>query len=219
MKIEKVIFGQVIRFIDDVRDEKKSFSLLDVTRAIQSRYGFLEAPTKIADYNYQTGVTFMVGRFDGNAIRRFQIYQLGVLCEVEATTDVCDAFLDDIVNFLESEFDQRGREKPNTRSYQSQLEVHSEVNLGMVFPQTSDVGQVLWQTFKSYGYEPTMFELAGLKFQTTALQLKGGSPGDFLLERRAEKPFFANLYFSAAPLRTHDHLNVLKCLEDALSKR
>jgi hypothetical protein len=221
MRIDKVLFGQAIRFIDDIREEKIPFSPFEVTRAIQSRYGFLEAPTKLADYNYQTGVTFLVGRFEQSIIRRFQIYQLGLLCEGEATTDVCDAFLDDIIKFLETQFAQRGREKPNTRSYVSHLEVHSEINLGMVFPQLSPVGQSLWETFKSYGYEPMMFEPAGLKFQTDATQLRGGvNPfGEFLFERRAEKPFVANIYFSAAPLRTSDHVKILEGLETALSKR
>jgi hypothetical protein len=219
MRVDKVLFGHTIRFIDEVREEKTPFSHFEITRAIQSRYGFLEAPTKLADYNYQTGVTFLVGRFEQSIIRRFQIYQLGLLCEGETTTDVCDAFLDDLLKFLETQFAQRGREKPNTRSYVSHLELHSEINLGMALPQLP-VGQSLWETFKSYGYEPMMYEPAGLKFQTDATQLREGvNPfGEFLFERRAEKPFFANIYFSAAPVRTSDHIKILEELERVLSK-
>ena len=219
MRVEKTLLGQSIRFIDDVREAKKPSSLYEVTRAIQDRYRFLEAPTKLSDYNYQNGVTFQAGHFKSSIIGRFQIYQLGLLCEGSISTDVCDEFFDDITTFMEDEFGQRGKEKIEKRIYQSNLEVNSEINLGLAFKTLSGIGQKFFEILKSYGYDPTMYEMSSLKFNTDATQIAGSSsPGEFIFERRAEKPYFANIYFSAAPLRTSDHIAILQELEVALNK-
>jgi hypothetical protein len=220
MKVEKMLFGQAIRFIDVVREDTKDFSLFEMTRAIQARYGFLEAPTKLADYNYDTGVTYLVGRFDRKFIKRFQIYRLGLLCEVEASTDVCDAFLDDIIGWLERDFTQVGREKPLTRGYQSNLEVSSEINLGDAFAEIDTVGRMLQETIKLYSPESPQFELSSIRMQTApSADPKIIVPSAFVFERRADKLFSDNVYFSSAPLTTPDHLKTLDQLERIFAKR
>jgi hypothetical protein len=60
-------------------------------------------------------------------------------------------------------------------------------------------------------YEPTSV-LLGPDLTLTKL-----SPVQFSIERRAETPFFENTYFSNAPLRTADHLDVVKQFEEALN--
>jgi hypothetical protein len=216
MKVEKVLFGQAIRFIEDVRVDEKDFSLFEASRAIQARYGFLEAPTKLADYNFETGITYLVGRLDGQIIKRFQIYRLGLLCEVEASTDVCDAFLDDIIGWLERDFGQLAREKPLTRGYQSNLETYSEINLGAAFAEFDAVGRTLHETLKLYSPESPQFEVSSIRMQTAPLTMV---PSAFIFERRADKLFSDNLYFSSAPLTTSDHVKILDQLESILAKR
>ena len=45
------------------------------------------------------------------------------------------------------------------------------------------------------------------------------NPGFFSIERRAEVPFSEDTYFSQAPLRTTEHLELIQEFEAALGKR
>jgi hypothetical protein len=213
MKVEKIIFGQVIRFIDDVREVKKDFSLYEIVRAIQSRYGFLEAPSKLVDYNPQTGMTFLMGKFEGRFIRRFQIYTNGLLCEAETSTDISDRFLDDLIGWLERNFEQRGREK--ARAYVSQFEVRTEINLGRTFAALDPIGTALAKAVSTYSAEVPKFEISGVRMHYSP-RGDEAMPTQFIFERRAESPFSENLYFSSAPLCTLDHENLLREIECVL---
>jgi len=213
MRVEKILLGRSIRFVNFVQDDQKPTPAGRITRAIQSRYDFLQVPTTIADYNFQTGVSFMVGNFRDATIDRFQIFERGILCEAQASTDICDAFLDDLIGWFEQEFGRLGKETdPIVRIYTSNLEVHSDVSLADALRAFSSLGQAIWEALNSYG-QRAMFEPSGIKLHTDIVQLSGAKPLEFIFERRAEKPYFANVYFSAAPLRTDDHQRILRALE------
>ena len=220
MRVNKALFGQAIRFIDVIREEKKDYSLFKMNRAIQTRYEFLEAPTKLQDYNYNSGVTYQVGRFGGKGIKRFQIYQPGLLCEAEDSTDVCDAFLDDITGWLEREFEQRGHEKPLTRAYVSQVEVYSDIDLGAAFQEMHVIGRSLQENLRLYSPASPQFEVSSIRMQIAPPDdPQALIPAQFIFERRADSPFSDNLYFSSAPVRTADHVKILDELEGVLAKR
>jgi hypothetical protein len=220
MKLEKVLKGRAIRFIDHAREEKKPIPLARVTRAIQDRYQFLQAPVTLQDYNFETGVTFLVGRFENSILQRFQIYQRGLVCEAEASTDVCDGFFDDLTTWLDSEFQQQGKEpEPKIRVYTSQLVVQSETDLGAVLGWLDPLAEVLSDTVQSYGGERLIFGPSGLKMQIDATGLEVVPPAEFVFERRFDRPFADNIYYSAGPLRTQDHQNILERLERAMLGR
>ena len=96
MRIEKILLGQAVRFIEYPPGEESSLPAARITRHIQDKYNFLQVPTTLEDYNFQTGISFLGGYFQGTKIDRFQIFERGVLCEMQASTDICDAFFDDL---------------------------------------------------------------------------------------------------------------------------
>jgi hypothetical protein len=216
MRIQKILLGRSIRYLDFVQKDQKVVPPGRITRLIQSRYDFLQAPTTIADYNFQTGVTFLMGNFQDTLIHKLQIFERGILCETEASTDLCDGFLDDLAAWLEQEFQQPSKEiDPVARIYTSNLELHSDVNLAETMRALAPVGQAIWEYLKSYG-QAAMFEFSGIKFHTDTTQLVAIRPLEFIFERRADKPYRSNIYFAAAPLRTGDHAKILQDLEAVL---
>jgi hypothetical protein len=213
MRIERIILGRSVRFVDFVHKSDKPLPPGRITRAIQARYDFVQVPTTLQDYNFQTGVSFLGGYFQDIAIDRFQIFERGMVCEAQASTDLCDAFLDDLNVWFGQEFQRPSKEDiPVVRIYASNLELHSDVRLGDAMRTFSPVGQAIWAALNSYG-QPAMFEISGIKLHTDPTQLPAIKPLEFIFERRADKPYFANIYFSAAPLRTVDHMKILEVLE------
>jgi hypothetical protein len=60
------------------------------------------------------------------------------------------------------------------------------------------------------------FEPTAILMGTDASQRKV-VPGRFSLERKAGSPFKENIYFSAAPLQTAAHLELLQSIETTLA--
>jgi uncharacterized protein YggT (Ycf19 family) len=51
----------------------------------------------------------------------------------------------------------------------------------------------------------------------SALSLEAIQNADFLLERRAGEPYAMNRYFSLAPMRTRDHVELMEKIEQMLA--
>jgi hypothetical protein len=62
---------------------------------------------------------------------------------------------------------------------------------------------------------PFIFEPTAILINADLSQAKIG-PAIFSVERRADIPFSENIYFSSAPLRTSEHLDVVKEFEASL---
>ena len=69
----------------------------------------------------------------------------------------------------------------------------------------------------SYGQQVPSFEATTLAFQCDLSKVENINPEMFTFERRAEKPFDSGLFYSAAPLKTADHLELLNELEGILA--
>ena len=63
---------------------------------------------------------------------------------------------------------------------------------------------------------PVVFEPSAILIGADLSQLKIG-PSAFSIERRSETPFSENEYFSAAPLGTAEHLELISEVEAALA--
>jgi hypothetical protein len=216
MEVRKIIGSQAVRLIPVTETDQKPIGFARFLKGLEQRYSFLQAPRVLSDFNLNTGIPYLKGLFEGQIIERVAIYGKGILCESPTDTTMCDQFLDDVQAWGEREFgfspnSKRGR----SDYYESHLEVHAEENIGNVFQRFSSVGQSIWEKLKSYEQAGAMFEVSGLKFHTDTIQLPDSllHPIQFTFERRAEHPYFANIYYSQAPLKTEDHITVLGQLE------
>jgi hypothetical protein len=219
MDLLKVHAANSLRFLAVVDEAKPARPLLPLIKALEDRYLFLQVPRTIADYNFENGVTFLSGVFRGQSvIDKFQVYARGIVCETKEETDLSDQFLDDLLDWAEADLKLEVPDRASMpRAYFSQIEIRSSTKFGAALKMFSGVGRSISNIVQSYRSSlVSSFELSSIKLNVDATAIKGPTPFEFIFERRINTPYSENVYFSAAPLRTKDHLQILQELENEL---
>src|SRR5262249_30267200 len=136
------------------------------------------------------------------------------------TTDIAEAFLDDIVPYMQEQFQFRDFITIPRRYFQSQIVVEfdrSPAKLIQHFEKiTSSISKRLIDT---YALEIPMnfmrldFDFDRTKTNVPALVQK------LFIERRVSVPFDKERFYCAAPLRTADHAALLSEIESCFASR
>jgi hypothetical protein len=226
MKIQEVILTQVVRLMR-VNTPSGAIYLPEAVKAMQERYGFLQVPKTLEEYNPTQGITFSHGKFkipktpkikdfpEEIVIDKFQIFTDGILLQTRAHTGPADLFLDDLLQWAMQRFQLTYlSEPPFKRTYLSQLVVTLNVDLDQYVRNTSPLSKKIHQSLESYGqnapmYEPSTFSI---HYDLTQSQLFP-APIAFTIERKLQMPYKTMTYFSGAPLTTADHIAVLQLVE------
>lgn len=216
MKLSQIAFGQAIRFMKISPSAGQTIYGKTLSAAFEEKYGFLEGPKVVSDFDTNKGVTFLHVFFKGTiVIEKAVIYNDGMIVEAKADTDLCDQFIDDAVAWASKnaniKFDS---DNGHPRLYLSHLIVDDDTGIANLLRKLSVVGDELSIILESYGDIKRKIEPIGFALQSDVAE-KGG-PVPFKVERRAGVPFSTNLYFSSAPARTIDHLRLLNRLESIL---
>lgn len=184
--------------------------------ALRERYSFLKAPQTLEEFDVQKdGIQFQSGRHGDIVIERLIFYTKGIVVETRSSTKDCEQVLADLIAWIQAQAGVTDALRIIRTLYGSQLTFYSERSLDLVNPRLADLATWLsdriadgMETRLSYGVVGIHFGFDELTYQV--------SPGRLLIERRAEAPFSENKYFSAAPLRTEDHLEFLRRFEAVL---
>jgi len=216
MKINQISFGQAIRFMKVAPSTGQTIYGKRLASAFEEKYGFLEGPKVVADFDTGKGVTFLHGFFQGTTvIEKAVIYNDGMIVEAKADTDLCDQFIDDAVEWASENANIKFiQDNEHPRLYLSHLVVEDEIGITKLFSKLSTVGSELSRILESYGDVKRVIEPIGFAMQSDIAERAGPVP--FKFERRSGVQFSANLYYSSAPVRTIDHLELLKKLESIL---
>ena len=219
MKLVKALTSKSIRLFPVVAKEDIVVSPAAMARGIENRYGFLQGPRSLAEYDLGPGVVFQGGMFAGKPIiEKLTIYRDGVVCDVPDESSVADAFIDDLVAWACAEHSLVPPPSERIiRAYLSVIDVQMDVDVSRAFPGFAKLCQQIVGTVRSYGqdcpdFQPAMFGFHG---DITTLPSKAGPPG-FSIERRDGEPYTSHRYFAKAPLRTADHVELLGQLESLL---
>ena len=218
MKLQEIHFSQSVRFLNTASPTRGNIYGVALLRAFEERYGFLQGPRTVADFDSTKGIVFLHGFFRDNiVIDRFQIFNDGVVCETKAPVEQADSFIEDALKWAAEEVKlEVGVEKG--RIYNSHIVVHSSVQIEKKFQLFSEFGSRIAKAIASYGGRNlTDFKLAGLRFFYDGSSLPTPKPTPFSFERRDGQPHDSGLYYSMAPLRSEDHLTLLKELESLLA--
>jgi len=214
MKLEKTIFGQAIQFFATGEASGRR-SPIPLIRAMQDRYGFVEVPHKVSELKFETGVNFLQGYYKDTVIDKFQVYNNGILCEAATDNQICSEFIEDVLSWAPEYFNPITIE-PTAKAFQSKLEISSEKDVRNTFAKFAGVGELIAQLLKGYGLTaPPPYVAAGVVLQHEPQREMAGVP-NFEFAWRADRTFADRVYYSSAPLRTQDHLQVLDLLEQLL---
>jgi hypothetical protein len=218
MRITAVLSAQAIRFVNSREvPEDQRLPLIPLVKEVQDRYYFLQVPTKVEEFDFAKGVTFLSGEFERKAIDKFQVYNLGILCETKTDTDHCERFLEDVLGFGRERGVPFSPKASPDRAFYSSLEIHLDGEFGEQIARVSSISDLIMSKFKLYGMTTLSFPVYGFKLNSDAAVETTPIPSEFGFERRAGKPFSSSLYASWGPLRTQDHLEVLTMIEKMIS--
>src|SRR5262249_31171705 len=146
-------------------------------------------------------------------IDRFQIFSTGLIAEGKIATDECDAFLDDVIRWIQEAGGAKIEQDGNAaRFYASHLEAQSDVLLETAFSEFADFGHQLADVLRGYKQLVADFKFMGF----TIAGSPEPRPAPFRLEHREGYPPATGIYFCVSPLRTADHLRILDSLEGIL---
>jgi hypothetical protein len=156
---------------------------------------------------------------------KLAIIQLAVLPNgnmvTATTTDIADLVMDDCIARLDSEMGYRFASAKKRRTYLSNIAVQFEVDADEKIEAIGKIENLLTKLI----LRPTMpFKFKRLAFgygdvaQPGMISLEAVETSDFLIERRSSEPYTENRYFSAAPVRTSEHIELLEAIEQALER-
>jgi hypothetical protein len=213
MKLLSIQNGHAIRFLNAEQGTPQLVYGMNVSKAFEKKYGFVEGPRTVKDFDLANGMTFLHGIFDGKVvIDKVKVYSNGIIAEAKADTVECVAFIMDVIEWAKNEIGLIM--VPNTESpelYTSTLEVQMDCDLAKPFSYFDQIGKMVETMLGSYRMPARTYEVSGFQFGDRDSQ---NTP--FKFERRTGHAFSENVYFSIAPLKTQDHLRLLETLESLI---
>jgi hypothetical protein len=211
MKLLKINQGQAVWLLN-LRRPAGPLPLPELCALIRSRYQFQSYPAELREATDE--LIFQVGQFQGVAIDKLGIYSDGAVVDTKANIEVADAFLQEALDWLASEFDYEVVEHPPLRKlYSSNLEVKLDIDLDYWLNPLSELSTELSKVVREHCDLRSDYRPAGFVLNFDDPLSEGSGAGMFRLERRIAKPFDPSIYLTTAPLKTDDHLKLLEMIE------
>ena len=129
------------------------------------------------------------------------------------TTEEGDLVLNDVSTMLESTFKFRNLKDLTARQYVSNVVIQFEKGIEDHITLLREIQNIISPAMKRANQVNQEVGLERIVFTFDPTQLpasKSGQVGSFILERRIQHPYSDNRYFSSAPLRTREHIDVLE---------
>lgn len=216
MKLAAVLLARVIFFVESVDLNPRGVVYYpDVIAAFVKRYNFLSYPQKYDDFDEQKGVTLAGGKAGETVIDKAVIYNWGITLETSSSTADSEALLQDALKWgaanLRLNYDPSMIKR---KSYVSHITFYSDVPILSVNPVLHLMGQKIGRLVSGnvklpYDFYPLGFQL-GIDPETHRIPVQ-----NFTVERRQGVALSENKYFSAAPVPTEVHRELIEDLEKA----
>jgi len=197
----------------------RGYSLIRIVPDIINKYGFQKFPTKFEEFDPAEGVKFLGGIYQNDAKHKInvdiQIFNWGSVVDTRSSTKDSDDFLDEFLTWIVKEMDLVPyQEIIRTKVYLSELSVQTDKSLNALNPKLDKFARRLTSLIAGHEHHPIKLETSAIALSTDPNIV--GPPGAFRFERAENIPFSENRYYSAAPLQTDIHLEMLKELESIL---
>ena len=215
MKFISIISGRAVWLFETLALNPRGFDLQPVYMAIKNRYGFSSPKNREDVENASDGIKFLNGTFKVSSRDQCPMdlifFNDGVVAETKSSTVHADAFLEDVLTFMQKEhglfFDPA---MVVSRRHSSSLLFESAQGFSRFSEILSGINSLIKEeTGRSY-------DVSGLtlNFDST---LPNDGLGSFMIERRAKVALALNRYYSGAPLRTDSHIRLLEKFESLMA--
>jgi hypothetical protein len=226
MKLVGILQGIVAyRAVQEEYLPERSPPIQDLIRLVCDTYQFLQFPTFSPEIAAPLIFNFNNGKFS-DKLGTFAITQLVMTSKGDAvaaaSTDQADSVLEHLIELLDTHFGYRIRQSNKTKIYWSQVVVEFDSSIEAHIEKLGTIEQTITQHVK----RNERFKLKGFTFGTSTAILPTQSDAidilerqDFVIERRVDRPFEENRFFSSAPMRTADHVQLLTAIEAVMRDR
>ena len=227
MKLIGTELGRVIIFFspEEIRPDR-GIPLRSSIELVQERYAFLKTPNlsdPIEKLN-QEGYKFQEGTFlyEGAEcpISDLTLLREGMVI-IAKRTEYCESFLDDYLEWGKSAFGLKSFSPEPKKTFLSQVYVEFEKAANSMLNQNARVlGIIQRYICQQNDIESSISSNIFLKridFGFDPESIPGLRPANFLLERRVTVPYIQNRFFSEAPLKTEQHIELLEEIEGFLN--
>ncbi|MDP9113553.1 MAG: hypothetical protein M3O20_07720 [Acidobacteriota bacterium] len=195
-------------------DPKGRRTVPNAIETLHARYAFSKFPKTLEEMDFQKGVTMGAGTLGDIAIDQIVFYHNGLVIDTRSSTQNATAILLDILQHSKSI--SGASVVPVRQLLTSQIIFVSDLKLPLVNPLLTPLAKRLSEIASRSFEQPLQFETINLSLGVDASQLKI-APSNFTIERRAERPFSENMYFSSAPLDTVEHIRIIEEVEKLLT--
>jgi hypothetical protein len=220
MKVVGVEFGRVSLLVDLVDlGTRAGIYLPDAALIVQQRYSFVHVPTVAPASQTQQMYRFEQGKFSKGgknySVSAFEVHPHGLV--VQGTdTDAAETFLDDFFELGIEHLGMKTPTRPATKVYASAVVVEFGKDFNQIVKKWNDVTALFSSQLKqTYGIaQQVQIASINLKPDPNSMPPRlGVLLSDFVLEHRIHAPFEQQRFYALAPLRTDDHISLLKSFE------
>ena len=187
--------------------------LPDLVNQLKARYNFVQAPKTedLLPSDPPKGAEFRHGRLPNDPkviIDKLTVFNDGVVADAAESTDHADEFLSDFQEWAKTAIPKAMPSGP--RFYLSQLEIKMEPPLEAYVQSLKPIGEKITQRLATYGIQTTRYEVSAINMNWDVSGKPVPQAGQFFIDRRLNVPYSENVWFTQAPLRTADHIALLK---------
>jgi hypothetical protein len=189
--------------------------------AVAERYRFEQMPPSLLPEEMnKSGLKFVLGQFEFRGrtvhIGEFAVYNDG-LAASSHSTELSEAFLVDVVAWLQNDFEFRQITTPIKKINLSSMVVEFECSLSAALNEQTRIAETLTSHLNSDKKAPRPAVLTRLDFQLDRSELeRNDQPIRFVIEQRANSWPAQNRYYSSAPVSTSQHETALMEIESGL---
>ncbi len=184
--------------------------------ALAERYHFGSAPQTIAELEGPK-IEFRHGLFEDSAIETFEFYNDGIIVTSRSDTDFIDAFIDDLVAWQTKDHGQVIIETHTVRQmYASSLLVETDRSVFQPLESYAEIARLIEDSLRESSGLDVAFQNYGFELAADQTQISTMKPIYFRLERKEGIEFSRDQFYSAAPLKTKQHLEILERLEQLM---
>ncbi len=214
MQLSAQLLGRVVWFVESADLTPRGAAFYpDIVRALAERYSFQKFPQRFEDFDESKGIAFEMGKIEDKTINKVMIFSNAVSLETTSSTQVSESILEEALVWATQKLGlhyARGMVKRKT--YVNQFSFYSDAPLLQMNPVLRDLSiktsKVVSENLKSQStFEPAAI-LIGLDPEFQRIPTSA-----FSIERRQQTPFSDNKYFSAAPLPTDIHIELVEEFE------
>jgi len=219
MEVTQVLLARVVQAVKPLG---AAVYLPEIASKLKTKYEFVTAPKEreleeLVSSDATKGAEFRHGRLiaGGRAVivQELTVFNDGVIVDTTTSTDDSDLFLTGLLEWAREVLDVK---TVGPRIYVSSLEIRMDVTLEKYVPTFGPIGDKIGALLNGYGIEAPRYEVSEVTLSFDQFGRLAPQPGTFNLERRANVPYDKDIWFTQAPLKTADHIELLSDLEKQL---